>query len=214
MLTETLPSWYCDILTSIANSGRETGQRERLMGLWRGPRHSGCATPWQPPAAGPSHLHARMGHAAHCEYQGTAAPGPHGGFGLPKEKFWFECDRKLVALHQTILEKNNTISLMWRIYALMFTGYGMTSLKNLSNALYTSAIAVPEMYWLPEQTSSDTDVSFFSLKQISALNGAMNLLGLLLDFPYVLNLGLKASHVINVRPNAIIFTRNTRNNLL
>ena len=43
------------------------------------------------------------------------------------------------------------------------------------------------IYLLPEETSLDTDVSFFNFKKISALNAAMNLLGLKLDFSFPLN---------------------------
>ena len=82
------------------------GKHERLAEFRRGHRHSGCATPWQPPVAGPAmYMHAGAMPATRCEYQGPAAVRSHGIFGLAKQKFWFECDRKLVVLHQTILKQ-------------------------------------------------------------------------------------------------------------
>ena len=43
------------------------------------------------------------------------------------------------------------------------------------------------IYWVPEETSSDTDVSFFNLKRYMHLNAAVKLLGLKLDFSYPLS---------------------------
>ena len=88
------------------------GKHDCLAEFRRGPRHSGCATPWQPPVAGPAMLmHDRATHAAHCEYQGPAAARSRGDFGLAKQKFRFACDRKLVVLHQTIIKQHQHYSL-------------------------------------------------------------------------------------------------------
>ena len=43
------------------------------------------------------------------------------------------------------------------------------------------------IYWVPEETSSDTDVSFFNLKRYLHLNAVVKLLGLKLDFSYSLS---------------------------
>ena len=43
------------------------------------------------------------------------------------------------------------------------------------------------IYWMPEETSSDTDVSFFNFKRYPHLNAVVNLLGLKLDFSYTLS---------------------------
>ena len=68
--------------------------------------HSNCATLWHPPVTGPAmFMHNGAMYTTHCEYQGPAAARSHGSFGLAKQKFWFECDRKFVVLHQTIIKQ-------------------------------------------------------------------------------------------------------------
>ena len=43
------------------------------------------------------------------------------------------------------------------------------------------------IYWMPDETSSSIDVSFFNFKRSLHLNAAVNLLGLKLDFSYSLS---------------------------
>ena len=43
------------------------------------------------------------------------------------------------------------------------------------------------IYWMPDDTSSDTDVSFSNFKRSLHLNAAVNLHGLKLDFSYPLS---------------------------
>ena len=82
------------------------GKHDRLAEFRRDPRHSGCATPWQPPADGPAmFMHDGATHAADCEYQGPAATRSHESFGLAKQKIWFEYDRKLVVFDLTIIKQ-------------------------------------------------------------------------------------------------------------
>ena len=77
------------------------GRHDRLVEFQRVRWHPGCATPRQPPVEAPwSHM-----HAAHCEYKGPAALRNRGSFGLAKQKLAFECDRKLVVLHQTTIKQ-------------------------------------------------------------------------------------------------------------
>ena len=55
---------------------------------------------------GPSELDSMLsGYTAHCEYRGPVAQKRWGGFGLIKEKSWFESDRKRMELHQTIIRQ-------------------------------------------------------------------------------------------------------------
>ena len=82
------------------------GKHDRLAEFRRGPGLLGRATPWQPPIAGQAmFMHDGAMHAAHCDYQGPAAARSRGSFGLVKQKFWSECDRKLVVLYQTIIKQ-------------------------------------------------------------------------------------------------------------
>ena len=82
------------------------GKHDPLAEFWQGPRHSGFATPWQPPVAGPAMvMNDGAMHAAHCEYQGPAARRSRGSFRLAKQKFCFECDRKFVVHHQIIIKQ-------------------------------------------------------------------------------------------------------------
>ena len=69
MPTETIPSWCGGTFPLIANSSRDTGQHECLVDSWRAPLHLSCATPWQPPAAGPAIFmhHGTTPHSAHTE---------------------------------------------------------------------------------------------------------------------------------------------------
>ena len=83
-------------------------------------------------------------------------------------------------------------SLMWHIFALGFTGCRMTALKHRSAVWYIDDVAVLMIYWLPGEIPSDTDVTLFNFKKISAFNGAMNLLSLKLDLSYSLNSGLRS----------------------
>ena len=97
--------WYISGISKLP-SVEIQGKHDRLAEFRRCPRHSGCATPKQPPIAGPAMLmHDGAMHTAHCEYHGPAAARILGSFGLAKQKFWFECDRKLVVLHQTIMKQ-------------------------------------------------------------------------------------------------------------
>ena len=43
------------------------------------------------------------------------------------------------------------------------------------------------IYWMPDGTSSDINVSFFNFKRSLYLNAVVNLLGLKLDFSYPLS---------------------------
>ena len=108
MPMQTLPSWCCGTFPCYCKLPlvEIQGKHDRLAKFRRGPRHSRCATPWQPPAAGPA-VFMRDGatHAAHCKYQGAAAARSRVSLGLAKQKFWFECDRKLVVLHQIIIKQ-------------------------------------------------------------------------------------------------------------
>ena len=108
MSTQTLPSWCCGTFPVIGKLPlmEIQGKHDRFAEFRRGSRHSGRATPWQPPVAGPA-MFMRDGamHAAHWEYQGPAAAWSRGSFGLAKQKFRFECNRKLVVLHQTIIKQ-------------------------------------------------------------------------------------------------------------
>ena len=98
--------------------------KDHLEEFRRGPRHSGCATPWQPPFAGPAmFMHDGFMYATHYEYQGPAAARSCGSFGLVKQKFWFECDKKICNASSNDNQTMPTLSsVMWRIYALSFTG--------------------------------------------------------------------------------------------
>ena len=78
-------------------------KHDHLVESRRGLRHSGCATHWQPPVAGPAmFMQDGAMHAVHWECKG---PDAARSFGLAKQKFLFECDRKLVVLDQTIIKQ-------------------------------------------------------------------------------------------------------------
>ena len=107
--TQTLPSWCCGTLPAIANCHWLRSRAN--MTAWRNfddvldtqavphlDNHS--------PVAGPATcMHDGAMHVAHCEYQGPAAARRSESFGLAKQKLWFECNRKLVALNQTIIKQ-------------------------------------------------------------------------------------------------------------
>ena len=65
-------------------------KHDHLVEFRRGPRHSGCATPWQPPSAGPAiFLHDGAMHAADCENQGPASPNDNQTFLTPSSVMWW-----------------------------------------------------------------------------------------------------------------------------
>ena len=111
--------------------------------------------------------------------------GPrHSGFGLAKQKLGFECDRKLTGLHQTIIKQCQH----HRPQCSGFTLWGSPDVEWHPSSINPSAVvAMFVIYWLPEETSSDTDVSFFNFKRSLDLNSAMNVLGLKLDLSYSLS---------------------------
>ena len=105
MSMQTLPSWCCGTFPEIANC-HWSRSRANMTAWWNFDEVLGCATPWQPPVAGPAmFMHDGAMHAADYEYRGHAAVRSRGSFGLSKQKFYFECDRKLVVLHQTIIKQ-------------------------------------------------------------------------------------------------------------
>ena len=105
MSTQTSPSWCCGTFPVIANC--HWSRSRANMTAWRHfDEVLGCATPWQPPVPGPAmFMNGGAMHATHYKYQGHAAAKNRGSFGLAKQKFWFECDLKLVVLHQTIIKQ-------------------------------------------------------------------------------------------------------------
>ena len=84
----------------------------------------------------------------------------------------------------------------------------MTSIEHQPATYYIAVVAMFVIYWMPEGTSLDTDVSFFNLNRSVYLNATVNLLGLKLDFSYP---SLEVSHAINIRPISINFTISTTN---
>ena len=99
LLTHTLASFWrkqsCCILPLVEIQGKH----DRLVEFRCGPRLCHTLTTTRCRTS-----HGAM-HAAHCEYQGHTAARSRGSFGLAKQNFWFECDRKLVVLHQTIMKQ-------------------------------------------------------------------------------------------------------------
>ena len=162
-------------------------KQDCLAEFRRGPRHSGCATPWQPPVAGPAvFMHDGAVHTAHCEYQGPAVARSRGSFGLAEQKFWFESDRKFAVLHQTI---NNANTIVCNVADLRFEDHRMWNdipRASTRHLIHSCLRRVPNLlaargdfigYWR----------FILQLWNISALNATMNLLGLKLDFSYPLN---------------------------
>ena len=119
-----------------------------------------------PPAAGPViFMHDGAMYVAHCEYKGPAAVRSCASFGLAKQKFWFKSDRKTCSASSN---DNQTMptpsSVMWRLYALRFTGCGRTWPEHQPTTQHIAVVAMLVIFWLPKETSSDTDVSFSTLK--------------------------------------------------
>ena len=63
----------------------------------------------------------------------------------------------------------------------------MTYLEHQPATFYKAIVAIFVIYWMPAETPSDTNVSFFNFKRSLHLNVAVNLLGLELDFSYPLS---------------------------
>ena len=64
----------------------------------------------------------------------------------------------------------------------------MNDIPRASNPpLNLAVVARFVIYWMPEETSSDTDFSFFTFKRSLHLNAAVNFLGLKPDFSYPLS---------------------------
>ena len=130
--TETPPSGCCGTFPLNANShwprSRETWTlsgiftRSSTLRLCHTLTITRCRT---------SHFLARWSHTAHCEYQGLAALRKLWKFWIGQAEIliwiWWKTFGASSNDNQTIPRPS---SLMWRIYALRFTGCGLTSLEN------------------------------------------------------------------------------------
>ena len=187
--TEMLSSWCCGASPLTANSHWSRCRATWTLGIIL-TRFSTCRLCHTLTTARSrtSYLHARWSHATHFAYQGPAAPRNRGNFGSANQRPWFESDQKVLYLIKRWLNNpkhhhpycggvtlQDSPDVEWHP-----PGIG-AQLK------YTAVDAVFVIYWLPEESSSGSNVPFLNFIKISALNGAINLRGLKLDFSYPFN---------------------------
>ena len=163
------------------------GKHDRLVEFLRGPRLCQTLTTNR---CGTSHVHARWSHAR------RTLPIPRTCCSEKPWEFWIGQVEVLIWMwsktYSASSDDNQTMPtlsfVMWRIYALRFTGceWHPSSINPPLN-ICTDVIALFAIYWVPEETSSDTDVSFFNLKRYLHLNAAVKLLGLKLYSSYPLS---------------------------
>ena len=132
MTSQMLPSWRCGTFPVTANC--HWSRSRANMTAWGISTRSSTlrlCTPWQPPVAGQAmFMHDGAMHAAHCEYQGPAAARTRWSFVLAKQGFWFECDRKFVVLHQTIIKQCQ----QYRPWCVEFTLWGSPDVNDIPRA--------------------------------------------------------------------------------